>query len=404
MELQGRYAQAMYYILILLALGSNISPAATSTAIVLGTLLVLVHRLREQAWPQVDRQLWKIIVIYFLLWTFIAFFSMEPLISLKDVFATFYRTFPLFFVMMGIKKIGQVKGLMVALFASVFITDAVAVWQFFGKDLPRATGMSNFPTFLASHMLMAIPALWCCAQKEIFSPLWRKVFLGLCAFSIVALFVSYTRGGWIAFFLTSIIYLAMAQGKRKKLIVIFSCVCLAVGLTAANSPALQQRIMSIQDMKYTSNSERLYMWHAALEMLRDYPLTGIGPDEYVQAYNYHYIPPQAVERPTEGEPRSGHTHPHNNILKRFAEGGILGGLAFLAINAYLLRRLIMAYRQQSRKDGMSFALMGLLIFTGIHLEGLTDTNFIDVPIMREFWMLMGMSLVADKIVETDMLE
>ncbi len=43
---------------------------------------------------------------------------------------------------------------------------------------------------------------------------------------------------------------------------------------------------------------------------------------------------------------------------------------------------------------MFYGLIGILIFMGIQLEGLTDTNMNQVPIMREYWLLMGTLLAA----------
>ncbi len=65
MALTGIYERWMYYILILFALGSNIAPVATITAIIAGCVLVIVHRVREGAWPDFDRSLMKWFGLYF---------------------------------------------------------------------------------------------------------------------------------------------------------------------------------------------------------------------------------------------------------------------------------------------------------------------------------------------------
>ena len=46
---------------------------------------------------------------------------------------------------------------------------------------------------------------------------------------------------------------------------------------------------------------------------------------------------------------------------------------------------------------LSYALIGILIFIGIHIEGMTDTNINQVPIMREYWLLLGTLLVGGRI-------
>ena len=105
----------------------------------------------------------------------------------------------------------------------------------------------------------------------------------------------------------------------------------------------------------------------------------------------------AKERPQPDNPRSGHGHPHNNFLKRFSEGGIVGGLAFVAINLYILYKLILQYKSRRPGEDYSYALMGILIFIAVHIEGLTDTNFTSVPIMRELWLLLGLAWIGDAV-------
>ena len=41
--------------------------------------------------------------------------------------------------------------------------------------------------------------------------------------------------------------------------------------------------------------------------------------------------------------------------------------------------------------------MGILVFAGVHLEGLTDNNINQVSILIEYCLLMGLSLTADVI-------
>ena len=400
MELEGKYAQWMYYALVLLAFAAEFSPAVTSIAIVFGILLVIVHRVHLHAWPKIDDRLWRVICCYFLLWAFIAMFSIEPLHSLREVFGEFYRTFPLFFVMMALKSKEHVKGIMLALSFSVLINDVVSMWQFWGMGIHRPPGMNNTPSFVAVHMVMVIPVLWWGANRELFSMVWRRLFLALCLISMVVLVITFTRGGWLAFFIVCLVYCLMAKSHRKKVLLGIAGVLLAFAIVMMVVPSVQQRFVSIVNVKTdTSNLERLYLWQSACEMVKDHPLVGVGPDEFGLAYNSQYILPQARHRRVNGD--SGLGQAHNNLLHRFAEGGILGGMAFVMLYAYLLYRLILVHRQRENIEEESFALMGILVFTGLHVSGIVDANTTDVPIMREFWMLMGLSLVADDALEAD---
>ena len=103
----------------------------------------------------------------------------------------------------------------------------------------------------------------------------------------------------------------------------------------------------------------------------------------------------------EGDPDTGHGHPHNNILKHLSEGGIVGILAFFFLHGYILWRLLQRYRIEHSRTAFSCALMGILIFAGTHLEGLTDTNINQLSILTEYCLLMGLSLAAGAIEERE---
>ena len=137
------------------------------------------------------------------------------------------------------------------------------------------------------------------------------------------------------------------------------------------------------------------MWRAAISMWQDHPLIGVGMDGYGWHYNTVYIPPEAKERPrVEGAPETGHGHPHNNILKHLSEGGLLGAAAYFILHGYILLRLWRQYGRERVVDAFPCALMGLLVFFGVHLEGLTDTNINQLSILTEYCLLMGLSLAA----------
>lgn len=395
-----QYNKWMYYVMLMFSFATNVSPAITCAAIILGSILVVTYRLRERDWPDFDIGLMRWLGGYFCLWMILSFMSIEPENSIQDVFATFYRIFPLFFVMVMLKNKEQLNGVIIAFSISVLITDIVAVWQWLSpvSGFARASGLSNSATFLGSHMLMAIPVLlWGLKVCDLSNRL--KCFLKVdIVLSGIALFASGTRGAWLAFYVMFMAYLFTRNYVIWKKFFLFGVTVLTIVSFVAVVPSFKNRLVSIGDLQYQSNSERLLMWQSAINILVDYPLTGIGAGEFGLVYNSMYISPLAKERPYTENPRSGHGHPHNNILKRFAEGGILGGVAFITLNAYLFRRLLKQY-WGSGNGQYSFALMGILILVGFHLEGMTDTNIISVPVMREFWFLLGIALVADKVVE-----
>lgn len=396
------YDRWMFGALLLLAAATNTSTGGASIGICLGALIMLVQGVRMRRFPEVDRGIVIVVVIHTLLWAVASAFSLDPLHSFRELWATTYRFLPLFFAMIYLRAKWQLRWLWIVFALSVFVDDAKALWQYATfQDLGwghRPTGFNHSPTFLASHMLMAIPVLLFVAGREYMKPMERKFLLVGAVLSFLALIFSGTRGGWLAFLGTAAVYAVCDRTYRRKAILVFSSLILALCLAAACSASFQSRLVTMTDPSYQSNSERLLMWQSAAEIIRDYPVTGIGMDEFAFAYNTKYISPLAKERAKSPEQYwTGHGHPHNNLLKMFSEGGILGFSAFLILHGYFLWRFLCLWRKECHP--FPYGLMAILVLTALQLEGLTDTNMIQVPIMREYWLLAGIVLAAGKMEE-----
>ena len=163
---------------------------------------------------------------------------------------------------------------------------------------------------------------------------------------------------------------------------------------------LQSRLTSILDKNYPSNVERILMWEAAIAIWRDHPVFGIGQSEFGLIYNRDYISPLAKERPVDAEhPRTGHGHPHNNFLKVLSERGLFGMFFFLLLHGCFLFRFLCFWKAKKGKAESIFALCGIMVLIGFHLEGMTDTNIALTHIMRTYWLLLGVCLSGTMIRE-----
>ncbi|TYZ26890.1 O-antigen ligase family protein [Selenomonas caprae] len=395
--MENKYYQYMYYIMVLFALASNIAPAATSVAIVLGSILVVYHRVTLKKWPEFDAGFLKAFGIYFLVWFVIALNSLDVVVSIKDVFATFYRIFPLFFVMTCIREKKQLKNILIAFAVSVIITDIAATWQVL-HHITRPQGLSSVATVFGTNMLMAIAVMGAAAADNSFSKRCRAFFLATMFYAFFILIATQTRGAWIGFAFMACLVVLLYPMNRKRVLGGLAGLLVVIALIFGMSSSMQARVNTIMDLKYQSNSERLLMWQSSWEIIKDYPVWGIGPDEFKLVYNTRYISPLAKERPIPGDPDTGHGHPHNNFLKRLTEGGIVGGMAFLLLNIYIFVRLVRRYRESVNKKTINwFAFAGIILFAGVHVSGLTDANFISVPMMRELWFLIGLAMIADNV-------
>ena len=384
---------AMYQVVLLLAFAVPLSTAVASIAVGIGTLFIIVWSVRNKTLPQIDSNILEVLAVYLVFQIFIAATSWEPANSFREVFGELHRFFPLIFAMTFIKKREQLCGVLIATLLATLINDAAGIWQYFIKGEPRAFGFNHTPTFYGSFMLMQLPITIYIAQSEILSPLWRRLAALAAGLSLICLVLSMTRGAWLAFVMVVLIFVLLE--KKYRLLTAKICAGLAAAflIVAMMSPQIQDRLTTMTSTKFQSNTERILMWKAAAEIFSDYPIYGVGQKMYFNAYNYYYIPHEARERP--GIIGDGHTHPHNNFLHRASEGGLMGLAAFIGLYAYFFWKFFTQYRREKIPFGAG--MTAILILAGLQLEGLTDTNMNQVPIMREFWLLAGTLIAAEDI-------
>lgn len=386
---------AMYQVVLLLAFVVPLSTAAASIAVGIGTLFIIVYCVRNRTTLTFDVKILEVLAVYIVCQIFIAAMSWNPLISIREVIGEVHRFFPLIFAMTFIKQREQLCGVLVATLVASLINDAAGIWQVINGE-PRAYGFNHTPTFHGSFMLIQLPMMIFIAQLEILPTIWRRLAIVAAGLSLICLVLSMTRGAWLAFVAVVMIFIALEKDYRAVTTKICAALATAFIISAMFSTTIQARIFTLTDANFQSNSERLLMWESATEIFADYPIYGVGQKMFFTAYNEHYISDEARERPDED--RRGHTHPHNNFLHRAAEGGIIGLAAFVGLYAYFLWKF---FTQLRREKNFSFGagITGLLILSGLLLEGLTDTNMNQVPIMREFWLLAGTLIAAENILK-----
>ena len=373
-------------LITLMAFTVNISTGATSTVIVL-TVLALIGRkiyIKEFFPRPFDANFTKLIVAYLALQVIIALASLNPFVSFKEVWGVTYRFLVLVLAYVFINDRKNLSRVLLAFLLSATVNDIWATVQairFGPADWAHIKGFNATHTFLASQCLVIMPVALLSATKDILEPWGRKLAAFVLCYSTFTLFLSGTRGAWLATF-GVLLVLGLGVKKLRRFVLLFvMALCLMFASVVAFSPDYQTRLVSLSDMKYQNNSERLLMWQSAVDIIKDYPLTGIGQELFGKEYNEKYISPDAQER-------TGHTHPHNNILKVTSEGGIIGLFAYFLLFGGAACWFWRLHKKEG-DSGLTYGMTAILMLTGLFIEGFTDTNMNQVPIMRAFWLMIG---------------
>ncbi len=228
----------------------------------------------------------------------------------------------------------------------------------------RAIGLQNSPLTFAGMIGIIAPI-----SAAFYSPvLWRSNMLSLAG--VLAVLSSMSRTIMLGFFGWGIL-LSMLASKRAKLTGVIVIVALIV----------------LPQIIFTSAGERLkhpdetrpYLWRSALSMIQHYPITGVGEDNWNEAFE---------EYGEEYDAYKTTSHAHNDFLTSMVENGIVGGLLLVVLWAYIVLRMFLAVLKS--KGGKRNIYIGFLTAFLVILFGGMFQNFqTDAENALLLWFIVG---------------
>ena len=184
---------------------------------------------------------------------------------------------------------------------------------------------------------------------------------------LVALSLTLTRGAWVG---VAIGVAVLLLSKDFRLLAVIPAVAV-IGIVFAPQQMID-RWNSIFDPTDLTSRDRVAMLQAGVSMVKDYPLTGVWPNQIERAYpNYRVA--EAV-KPT-------NPHLHNVPMQIAAERGLPALAAWIWFVITLVAGLSKLLRR-SRHKGLAAAALGGV--AAMLAAGLTEYNFGD----SEFLMLL----------------
>lgn len=223
----------------------------------------------------------------------------------------------------------------------------------------RATGPYLHPNNLSfflerATLLVAVPAM--------LIPRWRKIGIGLAIIGATGVLMTLSRGALIGLPFAIAVVLWLTRRLRAIAGVIVGAVAVggALALFAGNR--------LFDSGSQGSEPSRFVLWRASASMIRDFPISGIGLDQFYVMYGLRYIEPV-------GWPERYTSHPHNIVLDAWLSLGIGGVALLIAAVIWGVFSIVRLRRQQ--QTGVSFALAAggaaALVTGAVH--GLVDNAF-----------------------------
>ena len=139
----------------------------------------------------------------------------------------------------------------------------------------------------------------------------------------LALLLTYTRSAWLGWIVAVAVLLILKWPKA-----LAWAVPLAILAISLAPLPFFSRVISSFDIKQSSNLDRIRMAEAGVEIIKDYPLLGVGPANVKEVYPLYR---------KHDAPRFRIPHLHNNIIQLWAERGVLALVAYLFLQFLFLR-------------------------------------------------------------------
>jgi len=246
-----------------------------------------------------------------------------------------------------------------------------------GIFLASRTGfVFSGPNGLAGIMVMLLPFTFMAFY-------YRKwiVKVGVLLVFLVGIYLltrTYSRNGYLSFML-SILVMAVLLAKMKGRFALVSLVVLGIPVLFVGTSVLL-RLFSVTMFRLDPSALlRLVMWKSAINLFAEYPLTGVGIANFYHATRVVRI-----------------GFCHNLYLNSFAEMGLIGGTAVLALLIMIFWQLFGTFRVL--RVGFSKYLNVCLI--GSWVAFFTNHMFDQVCFfvdrtseMKFFWLLMGLTAI-----------
>ena len=238
--------------------------------------------------------------------------------------------------------------------------------------LTRMTGfMGHWITFSAEQLLV-----WCAAIPALM--ILSRRWVAPAAVTGSALVLSFTRSVWLGAVAG---LLAVAINLPRRILI---GAALPVGLVAVGASGLIQHrvMMSFQEQAFAPDAGRVALLSGGLQMIRDHPLFGVGPERIHSEFPRYYSGTDLARA------NFYYGHLENNIVQIGAERGLLCLAAFFWFIFELYASLVAMLRTTGESTRW-IVLSALAALTGFMVAGLFEYNFGDSEVLLLFLFIVS---------------
>jgi O-antigen ligase len=332
-------------------------------------------RIRDRAWPSAP-SFFLPLTVYAALTLLVSFFSIDPMGSIVDS-----KQLLLFLLVPAVYDIarGQRAGTVVDVIVSVGAASAAfgiiqyGVLHYDNLGQRPQGALTHYMTYSGVLMLVICAA----TARLVFGSrdrIWPALVMPAL---VVALALTLSRNAWIGGCVAVGLLLVL---KDFRLSALLPVILAALFIVAPGD--IVTRLQSTFNAQDPANQDRFAMLEVGARIVRDHPLTGIGPNMVPRVYE-QYRPDYAVN--------PSNPHLHNVPMQIAAERGIPALAAWLWFVVALSIALFRRFKQQ--RDRV-LAATGLAAVLAMLAAGLFEYNFGDSEFLMMFLVLVTLPFAA----------
>jgi len=270
-------------------------------------------------------------------------------------------------ILITLKK-NNYKVLLPTISIGITISVLYIIYNYFSTDISRATGI--FSNINDTGTLLMVSLIFVISYFEFLKNKYRYLMLIPGILGSLAILLTLSRGSFIGL----IAGLTTYSLRSKKHIVVFVIIILLMSAVIYSNPKLNNRFFD--SITIRENMDRIYIWLSSVEMIKDYPIKGVGPGNFpiiYPLYKHDYD-------------QKTHTmsYAHNIFLNMAVETGLIGFILFSAIIIIILIMAIKIYNKNALSRGVVAAFLSVLIHNQF------DCTILKFEIGVVFWILTGL--------------
>jgi len=249
------------------------------------------------------------------------------------------------------------------------------------RNMPgRVFGTLGNPNNFAEFLMLFIPfALAFSINQE--KKGWKVLGVLAVVVGTLALVLTYSRSGWLAFALAAVVFIALYNWRLLPVLFLVGVLCIPL-----LPETVLNRILTIGNLADSSSSYRVDIWTGSLRMLRDgywFAGTGLGAGAFTSVYPEYAVGASGVA-----------PHTHMQFMEMLAELGILGLLSLLWYSISLSRRTAVSAAGSACRKMRNVLCAAAASMAGITAIGFVEYTWFYPRVQLAFCIAAGIAMAA----------